>query len=709
VGVSVAECEDLVESPVVGCESTTPTSPDDTQHLYFITDLCLTPTVTNITTNTDQSLQGVRGGVQVRGGSELTIGGSGFSTVLCQVQVQVGAATCTVITSSLTSLTCNLDDLSHLVSLVPFPLQVTIINRGTANTEVSSNEHNIDVIVVPVVTSLQPTEGSLAGGTIVTIKGSGLQAFDNIASVKLGSNSCKVVSVSPTSITCSSPPAPAGSVLLYLTLSALKIPVELEQGMEFTFSDTVTSSVSNVSVSGETFNITGSLFGSDPSKVIVTFIKTSARRKRTAENYDGPSVFDEDDISNEETVSGRIKRHASDSFDAFDKFLDAGNMWSAVTNTPTMSIRERREVWRVAGSLPAADEAPVLKVSRVRRDTDQTEFPCEPSSVSDENIVCQSAGLPAGTYTISVSIDGLGNAAVNQDVEVTTSPVVTMVIPTEGSINGGTLLTLIGSGFTPGEVSVTTGGQVCQVESASVNGITCRTSAHDAGAVDVVLSSAGVTITSPSAFTYLTANSPVLTTITPSMDVEVGTVLTVSGTGLRLSGSDPEVLIGGTTCTVTAATDTTVTCSAPDLAGGSHAVVVRDSQYGDSNGDRSVTYSFSITSVSPTTGGFGGIDIVISGHGFDPEGGTTVGVCGSTCTSNPTSTSTSITCTVPPKIPDGVTVVACDVVVSNPDGSQQTASNGFTYDGNFTPTITGASPARGGTAGGTQLTITGDN
>ena len=53
-----------------------------------------------------------------------------------------------------------------------------------------------------------------------------------------------------------------------------------------------------------------------------------------------------------------------------------------------------------------------------------------------------------------------------------------------------------------------------------------------------------------------------------------------------------------------------------------------------------------------------------------------------------------------------VSAQTCDVVVTV-NGLSKTSSSSYTYDGGLTPTISGVSPPRGGTGGGTTLTISG--
>lgn len=53
-----------------------------------------------------------------------------------------------------------------------------------------------------------------------------------------------------------------------------------------------------------------------------------------------------------------------------------------------------------------------------------------------------------------------------------------------------------------------------------------------------------------------------------------------------------------------------------------------------------------------------------------------------------------------------VSTQACDILTTV-NGLSKTLVSGYTYDASITPEITNVNPARGGTGGGTQITITG--
>ena len=80
-----------------------------------------------------------------------------------------------------------------------------------AEFDVANYEQEGQATIVPTVTGISPASGSLAGGTEVTISGSGLKALDEMVKVMIGSAYCDIVSVSATEIKCNTPAAAADS------------------------------------------------------------------------------------------------------------------------------------------------------------------------------------------------------------------------------------------------------------------------------------------------------------------------------------------------------------------------------------------------------------------------------------------------------------------------------------------------------------------
>jgi hypothetical protein len=110
----------------------------------------------------------------------------------------------------------------------------------------------------------------------------------------------------------------------------------------------------------------------------------------------------------------------------------------------------------------------------------------------------------------------------------------------------------------------------------------------------------------------------------------------------------------------------------------------------------------SLSTVSPTSGPTaGGTAVTLTGQNF--ASGATVTFGGATATSVMVVSATQITANTPPHAQGNV-----NVVVTNPNGQSATLANGFTFVA-LAPTVTGVSPTSGPTAGGTAVTLTGQN
>ena len=97
----------------------------------------------------------------------------------------------------------------------------------------------------------------------------------------------------------------------------------------------------------------------------------------------------------------------------------------------------------------------------------------------------------------------------------------------------------------------------------------------------------------------------------------------------------------------------------------------------------------------------GGLDLAITGSGFSSN--TDVKICDQTCKYKE-NTFNSYTCIVPPSAVKNADSTCTLTVKEN----GLSATDSFTYKVSLTPTLTSVSPSRGGTGGGTLLTITGN-
>ncbi len=227
-----------------------------------------------------------------------------------------------------------------------------------------------------------------------------------------------------------------------------------------------------------------------------------------------------------------------------------------------------------------------------------------------------------------------------------------------------------------------------------------KRSAESDEALLLVLINNVQTFTSQSVtFTYETSSSPSVTSISPSSGS--GGQLTIAGSNFGTEANSVTVKVSQTNCVVVSVSDNQVICELESGSAGSHPVTVNVAQIGDSNMNIQYKYLLSVSSLSKNEGSIGGgLSLEISGGGFSNS--TSVTICGRSSKITKASL-TSLTCILP------------DASVKNEDSTcvvsisenGQTATSSFTYKLALTPSIQSSSPARGGTGGGTLLTITG--
>ncbi len=284
------------------------------------------------------------------------------------------------------------------------------------------------------------------------------------------------------------------------------------------------------------------------------------------------------------------------------------------------------------------------------------------------------------------------------------NPVLTSISPAAGQLGGGDPVVITGTGFLDGvSKDVSIGGSTCApMVVVSGTQITCTTTAHAAGVVDVVVTNGdGGTATITGGFTYTATPPPTVSGITPTSGAAVGgTTVTITGTDF-IAGLN--VKIGGSTCTGPVLTGSTqIVCTTSSHAQGSTDVVVTnsDTQRGTQVNGFTYVAAPTITSISPTTGPLAGTTTLnITGTNF--RSGATVTVGGSNCGSVIVSSATSVRCSTPAHLAGTTSVI----LTNNPDGQTATLTNSFIYQG--APAITSINPQRGALAGGATLTVSG--
>ena len=278
------------------------------------------------------------------------------------------------------------------------------------------------------------------------------------------------------------------------------------------------------------------------------------------------------------------------------------------------------------------------------------------------------------------------------------STTVTSVAPLHGTVQGGTVLTISGTGFASTS-SVTVGGSLCsEVTVLSPTLIRATTPPGAAGPAPIAVTSSSGTGLAPSPFTYVVQG---VQSITPSSGLYTGgTPITVIG---QFLGGTTSVTFGGVPATAVTVVDAnTVTAITPPGSVGAVDVVVAGSKgiITIPGGFSYSTTPLSVNAITPNQGPTtGGTPIVLTGTGFELVTNVTIG--GSSVSDLVIQSPTTLLATTPPG-----TQGPRDLVVTTL-WSQASVTAAFTYF--RAPTITAISPNTGLPLGGTPITISGTN
>ena len=363
-----------------------------------------------------------------------------------------------------------------------------------------------------------------------------------------------------------------------------------------------------------------------------------------------------------------------------------------------------------------------------------------------QQLECTVGVAESGFYHVDVLVDGTGFAAVNPTplqfglIRNSSHPtnmlspypivfiaaMVTSISPNTGSLAGGTALSIYGNGFSNVVTrnSVTIGGSPCIITSSNYTTISCITgSSSQERTVSLSGTVNGFPVSANVMYSYATMATPMITgtSVANSSTTQEDDWLVINGdrfttdvsmvTVTILTSSDNDV-----ECVVTMATVNMINCTLPGLPAGDYDVMVHVNGMGyalpSSPNVNTVRYAASIDSFTPIVIGFGGgVNISLFGVGFplDSDDGAMVTICGVSCDLLATNL-THITCHLGRLPPDytTMTTVSCDVVLSYLSATT-TASNSFTYNNTLTPQLTMVTPNMGGTGGGTNITISGNN
>lgn len=601
----------------------------------------------------------------------VTVTGTGFAP---GATVEFGGVPSSVVTvTSATTLTAVAPPVGQET------VDVTVTTpEGTSST----NPGDLFAFARPTVTGISPAVGPAAGGTVVSVSGTG---FVPGVTVSFGTTAATAVVVESSTLLVATSPAGAGTVGVTVTnADGTSATSSADQFTYGTLEVTAVSPDGGPTTGGTTVTITGTGFASGAT---VAFGTTPA--------------------------TGVVVNSAS-SISAVTPALAAGVVDVTVTaGTATSPLSEADQYAYGAPTVTAVNPSagPVAGGGRmivtgsgfVPGSTVDFGATASPSVVVLSSTTL-SAAIPAGAGgTVDVTVTTPGGVSATSTADrylYVAPPTVTGVSPDGGPAAGGTSVTITGTGFAPG-AKVSFG--VTAATSATVTSSTSITAvapAGFAGSVDVTVTTGGGA-SSPNPGDLFAYGAPTVSLVSPDAGATTGgTTVAVTGTGFVPGAT---VGVGSAAATgVTVLSGTELTAVVPAGTAGSVDVTVT-TPGGTSTPAVGDLYAYgppSVTGVLPESGAAaGGNSVTVYGTGFVADSSVQFGTA-------PATRVTVVSGTVLTAVaPAGEGPV--DVTVTTPAGTSATSTADKYIFG--PPTVTSVSPDTGPTSGGTTVTISGSN
>ncbi len=628
------------------------------------------------------------------GGTSVTITGTSFvvgETTVSFGGTSVSAANVHVIASNTLTVTSPVGAAG--------PADVTVATPGGSATRAGGFTYR----AAPTVADLSPTAGPTAGGTTVTITGTGF--VPGGTTVTFGSQTVPASGVNGdgTVLTVSSPAVPssqAGPVSVTVTTAGGQATAP----RQFTYlgapgGGNITPGGGPIG-GGTPVTITGTGFYPGQTRVFFN------GREASPVTVTGSMTITT--VSPASTVTGTVP-------------VTVQTPGGTVTNGYAFTYAAAPAISRVSPNRGRAGDAVEIDGSGFTG-ASQVTFGGQPAAIlgvnGDTQLFVTVPAHAAGTVDVAVSAYGGASptTATDRFTYLAATPTVSGLRPTAGPAAGGTTVVISGTGFTGANsaspVTVTFGQQLADPASITVdpsgNLITATSPAtRGAGMVDVAVTTDSGTSARSAADLYTYVLTPTVGSVSPAAGpLGGGTRVTISGQ--NLAGATT-VLFGSQAATtytvdpsgavITATSPATTTPGAVDVrvtTTGGTSPATRNDLFTYANGP-------AVTGLSPTSGPLGSITVVISGTDLGGASAVTFG-SQNAARFSVSPDGTVITTTSPATSTPGVV----DVRVTTPGGTTAASpADRFTY--RDLPRVDTFAPTAGPIGGGTTVVITGAN
>src|SRR5581483_4364617 len=618
------------------------------------------------------------------GGTSVTITGTGFLTA---TGVSFGG-------TSAAGFSVDSDTQITATSPVKTAGQVHVQVTNSTGTSTASGSDHFTFDTAPTVTAVSPSAGPAAGGTSVTITGTGFLTVSGAAGVEFGGVDATSYTVdSDTQITATTPAASAGTV--DVTVTSGNGTSSATAADHFTYdaapSVTAVSPGEGPDGGGTTVTVTGTGFLTATG---VTFDGTAGTSLHVTSDTSLTIVAPAGTASAtpvDVVVTNPSGSSATSSADHYT--YDA---------QPTVTSVSPGAGRAAGGTTVTLTGTGFLTATGVRFGATSASFAVD----SDTQITATAPAHSAGTVDVTVSSSsGTSSTGAADTFTYDTTPTVTAVSPSAGNAGGGDVVTVTGTGFLTA-TSVSFGGVVgssLTVDSDTSLTVTAPSGVASSTPVDIVVTNTAGSSATTSADHYTYDGTPAVTSVSPAFGALAGgTIVTVHGTGFLTATG---LHFGANAATgVTIVSDTQLTATAPAQSSGGVVDVTVTNAAGTSPTGASDHFTYdgtpTVSAVSPAIGNAaGGSTVTVTGTGFLTATGVKFGTTSATGVT--IVSDTQLTATAPNHSAGQV-----DVTVTNSTGTSATnGSDQFTYEN--AATVSGVSPQSGTTTGGTSVTVTG--
>jgi hypothetical protein len=565
----------------------------------------------------------------------------------------------------------------------------------------SSDRFTYTLASAPSISSLSPTSGTAAGGTIVTISGSN---FTGAYAVYFGNTAADFDLVSDTQIVATTPAEATGAVNVSVYTTAGNSAAS--SSSSYTFTSAGTPTVSSLDTSS------GSTAGGTSVLITGTHLLGA-----TAVNFGSTAAASFEVVSDTQIVA--VTAPAAAGSVTVSVTTTSGTSSSGPTFTYTAASAPSISALSPSSGSAAGGDTIVITGSHFLG-TSAVSFggtaAWDFEIISDSSIVATAPAKPSGTGTVDVRVTTTAGTSSIVTADQYTYNWVTAAAPTvtgldvnTGTTAGGTLVTLSGTNFAAASAVKFGTTNATSFTVLSDTQIQATSPAGSAGTINITVTTPGGTSSTGSAnqFTYVAASVPTVTLLSATSGSTAGGT-SVSLTGTNFTGATAVNFgsFAATSFTVNSATSITATSPA-EPAGIINVTVTTSAGTSTTGSGNQFTYNAAsaptVSSLSPTSGSSaGGTSVTITGTNFTGATAVLFGDYYATFTVN---SSTSITATAPAQ-PAGTV----DVIVQSYSGqSAPSSSTRFSYSAATDPAVSSLSPTSGSTAGGTSVVITGTN